>query len=482
VTTVKVTTEKRPKSTLALEIELDQKQLERELDQAARRLSQKYPIHGFRPGKAPRFIIERTYGREALIEEATDNLINKSYREAIEQEQITPVGPPALETITSTDPFSFRVLVPIPPKVTIGDYRAIRAPLAKEEITDEQLDYAMETLRDKHVVLKELDEPRPAQAGDQLKVRLQSSVDGKPLDEQTDEPAEQDLDLVQGRLIDELFEGLIGSAIGDKKEIQAQMAEDHANEQIRGKTVTFNIEITGMQERLLPDWEDLPSLEDFEGSLDELREKTRKDLEESQRNAAERDCIDNYIEQLVAQTEYDIPDVMVHDLAESMLEDQGRQFSRYGITLDQMLQYRGQTRESAIEDLLPDAEKQTRVTLALREIVTAEQLTVDEDEITADMQKLLEDYPEEERENVAQILSSQLRSTIANSVLDRKLREQLLAIATGTVETETPAAEPVAEEAQAATDETPAAEPAVEEAQANTSEQAEAQPDSSKNA
>jgi trigger factor len=435
---VKVTTEKRPKSTLALEIELDRTRLEHGLDQAARRLSQKYPIHGFRPGKAPRFIIERTYGREALIEEASEDLINKSYREAISQQQISPVGPPSLETITSTDPFSFRVLVPVPPNVVVADYRAIRAPLEIDDVSDERLEQAMDVLRDKHVVLQELEVERPAQAGDQLKVRLETLVDGEPLDERNegDEIPEQELDLVEGRLVDELYQGLIGSTVGESKEIQAQMPDDHATEQVRGKVVTFNVEITAIQERLLPDWEDLPSLESFEGTLEELRAKTRKDLEDTARNTAERACLDAYIDQLVEQTEYDIPDVMVEELAEDMLADQGRQFERYGITLDQMLQYRGQTREEAIEALLPDAERQTRITLALREIVEAEQLVIDEEEIAAEMQKLLEDYPEDQRESVAQILGDQLRGTVANAVLDRKLRQRLIDIASGQVEHE----------------------------------------------
>ncbi len=431
---MKITTEKLPKSLLSLQIELDKERLERGLDQAARRLSQKYPIHGFRPGKAPRFMIERTFGREALIEEASEDLINKAFRDALQQEKVDPVGPASLQGVDSSDPFIFTIHVPVQPTVNVGDYRSLRTPFELEPITDEQVERMMDVVRDRHVVLKELDEPRPAQDGDQLKVRLDTIVEGEPLEprEEGAEAPEQTLDLVKGRLVDELYEGLLGANVGDTKEVNATLPEDHGNEQVRGKAVTFKVEILSLQERLLPDWEDVPTLENFEGTLDDLRAKTRADMETSAKTAAERKALDGYIEQLVAQTDYDIPEVMVHDLAHEMLHDQERQFSRYGITLEQMLQYRGQTHEDAIEALVPDAERQTKVTLALREIVRAEGLAISQDEVEQEVGRLLADYEDEQRPSVAEVLqNNQMINSVANSVLDRKLRERLIAIATG---------------------------------------------------
>lgn len=452
---MKITTEKLPGSLMSLQIELDKDRFERGLDQAARRLSQKYPIHGFRPGKAPRVMIERVFGRTALIDEASDDLINKAFRDALEREQITPVGPPKLEGVSSDEPFIFTVTVPVPPTVTLGDYRSIRIPLEVSSVTDEQVDRTMDVTRDRHVVLKELEAPRPAQEGDQLRVRLATIVDGEALEPSTDDsPApEQTLDLVKGRLVDELFDGLAGANVGDQLEITAIMPDDHANEQVRGKTVVFKVEILGMQERLLPEWAELPTLENFAGPLEEMRAKTRADLETSARNSAERQLIDGFIEQLLAQTSFDIPQVMVRELAEDLLESQGQQFARYGITLDQMLQYRGQSRDSAIDELLPEAERQTKITLALQQVVEREELSITDAEIEAEVEKMLLDYAEEQRANVAMMLQNQLRSNVASSALDRKLRERLIAIATSEVSTaEAPAESNPVEQAPAATE------------------------------
>jgi trigger factor len=432
---VKVTTERLPKSILALDIELDRDQVEKGLDRAARKLSQKVNVPGFRKGKAPRFILENYFGRQALVEEATDDLINKAFKAVVEQEKIEPYGPASLDGLPAFDaaPYHFRVLVPVAPTTTLPDYRAIQAPLEEVEVTDEMLDRAMEALRERHVVLREPEEPRPAQQGDQLSVQLESFLDGEALDDR-DESGQvrvSTLVLEPDRLIPGLYEGLLGVEPDQTRELTIQMPEDHANEQVRGKEVDFQIALKSIQERLLPEWDELPTLEEFEGTLDELRTKTRAELEERARDTAERTMLDAYISQLVAQTEYDIPDAMIAREADEMLHQQGHEFERYGISLEQMLQYRGQTHDQAVEELIPRAEERLRTTLALREVVRSEGLAVDTTEVDTEVERMLETYEEEQRGRARDLLSNQLRPTVASSVLDKKLRERLVAIATG---------------------------------------------------
>lgn len=430
---MKVTTERLPKSLLALDIELEPDQVEKGLDRAARRLSQKYTVPGFRKGKAPRFIIENYFGREALLEEASEDLINRAFKDALKREQIEPVGPANLESVNPAEQFRFRVTVPIPPTVTLPDYRAIRLPLEVEPITDEMVAGAMDNIRDKHVVLKELEEPRPAERGDQLTVKLETLVDDAPLEARAEgeEIPETTLVLEPQRLVDDLYAGLIGISVDEERTITAQMPEDHPNEQVKGKAVTFKVQVTGMQERLLPDWDELPTLEEFDGTIDELRTTTRTNMERSARNMAERKIVDAFINQLTEQTTYDIPDVMIREVAHEMLHEQERQFAQYGITLEQMLQYRGQTHDEATEDLLPQAEQQLKVRLALQEVVRTEAFDISNEEIDREIQQIVQEYKEEERENATQVLSTQLRTTVVSAVLDRKLRERVIAIALG---------------------------------------------------
>lgn len=431
---MKVTTEKLPQSLLALDIELDREQVEKGLDRAARRLSQKYNIPGFRKGKAPRFIIENYFGRSALIEEATDDLINKAFREALTQEQIEPVGPPTLGHVNlDAEPYGFRVMVPVAPTIALPDYRAIRAPFEISEITDKMVADAMDARRERHVVLRVPEEPRPAQHADQLTVRIESFIDDEPIDERDPDeeiPATKAV-LEPDHLVPGLYDGLLGIMPGETREVVGHLPEDHPNERVRGQDVTFKVTVDEVQERFLPEWDELPLLEEFEGSLDELREKVRAELVENERRSTEAETIDNFIQQVVAQTEYDLPEALIKQEADAILHEQVKELSRYGITLEQMLEYRGQEHDEAVESLMPQGEERLKISLALQQIAEAEQLTFADDEIDQEIERIVEDYDDEQQMQARMLLNTRLRSEIANTVFNQKLRGRLFAIATG---------------------------------------------------
>jgi trigger factor len=448
---------------LLVDIELDSDRLEKGLERAARRLSQKHTIPGFRKGKAPRFIIENYFGRAALIEEASEDLINRSFREALEQEQIELLGAPTLHSIEPSETFRFKVSVPAPPTVTLGDYRSIRIPLHVEPVTEEVIQRSLENRRDKHTVLKELEEPRPAQTGDQLTVKLETLVDGEPVDKvpEGEEPPDSTLVLEEDRIVSELYEGLLGVSGDEEREITAQMPEDHHNEDVRGKEVTFKVKVVGIQERVLADWDELPTLEEFDGTLEDMREEARQKLEEGAQSEAERQVADSFVEQVIEQTEYDVPDVMIREMGNEMLEQQGQRFAQYGITIDQMLQFRGQTRDDAIDEMLPEAEKRLKTRLALQQIVEREQIDVSNEEMQQEAENTLQSYDEDTRQAIQEAISSQQEvasqfyTMAANAVLDRKLRERILAIATG----EAPELPEPSETVEAEPDREPGAEP-----------------------
>jgi trigger factor len=431
---VKVTTEKLPKSLLALDIELEREQVEKGLDRAARRLSQKVNIPGFRKGKAPRFIIENYFGRAALIEEASEDLINKAFKEALQQTGVDPIGRSNLEEVAfAEEPFRFRVTVPVAPTIALPDYRTLRAPLDISEVTDEMVEQAMASRRERHVVLQEPEEPRPAQSGDQLTVQLESFLDGEPLEERDEdaEIPESTLILEPDRLVPGLYEGLLGIVPDETRELTLHMPAEHTNEQVRDKDVSFKVKLLRLQQRLLPEWDELPSLEEFEGTLDELRAKTRTELEESAREAAEQETADAFIKQLIGQMTYDLPDALITQEADYMLHQQALEFERYGITLDQMLQFRGKNHDEAVEELKPQAEERLKTMLTLQEIFKNESLVVADDEVDAEVDRMVGTYEEEQRDRARTLLSTQLRATVTSSVIDRKLRERLVAIATG---------------------------------------------------
>ena len=429
---VKITAERLPKSLIALDIEPDAATIEKEMNKAAKRVANRVNIPGFRKGKAPRFMIENYYGREIIREEATDDIIQSAFKQALEREQIDPVAQATIEKV-EFEPFRFRVLVPVEPTVTLGDYRAISVPLNEEPITDELVEHSLDSLREKHVVLQAPEGERPAQDGDQLTVTMESYADGELLDEREEGQEPEDTTIVMDakRILPGLYDGLLGVSVGEERDVTTTLPDDHPNEKVAGKEVTFKVKVKEIQQRILPEWDELPALEEFEGDIEALRASTRKRLETNAGEHARRDLLNAYIEQLVGVTEYDIPDALIRSRADEMLHQQVGELARYGISLEQYLKITNKTHDEAVDELLGPAEESLKSSLALRQVVEKEAIEVEPSEVDAEIETLLEEYPEDRRAFVRERLNSDLRPSVAASVLDKKLRDRIVAIATG---------------------------------------------------
>lgn len=497
---MKITTERLPQSRIALDIELDQQQVQKGLDRAARKLSQQYRIPGFRPGKAPRQIIENYFGRERLLEEATEDLIQKTFPEALKHEKIVPVGQPTLETVEQ-EPFRYRVTVPVEPEVELGDYRSFRHPFAPEPVSEETVQRLLDAQREQHVVLKELDEPRPAQPGDMVTVVIESDdeddedddtgvaiddeieraadededeedaaeldrrdADGSAdedndtdnEDDETDDGRQQQIALVEGRVRPEIYAALIGAQPGETRSVTITYDDDEEDEALRGKTETYTLRVKNVQERLLPDWEELPTLTEFEGDLEAMRANARERLERAAEEKARRDLIEAFINHLVEQHPIDLPEAMVRDRAAELFHQQVAEFQRYGITEEQFLSMTGKSHDEAVEQFMAQAEPDVRRSLILREIIRREGLTVSDEDLAAEQERFLADFEPERRDEVRKLLSQpNMRQMIVSAALDRKLRERLVAIATGAVGAQAREEEPITHNATGSGDESP---------------------------
>lgn len=480
---MKVTSERLPKSLVALDIELDSQQVNKGLDQAARKLSQQYAIPGFRPGKAPRFMVENYLGRERILEEASDALMNAALKDAMKSENIAPVGQVKLENFEA-DPFRFRVLVPVEPTVELADYRSFQFPLEAEEVSDEIVQRLLDAQREQHVVLKPLETPRPAQEGDLVSVRMESDLDedededdeddldedeededededdeldedDEDLDEDDededydeDEDLEEDEDydededdelgeatdiiLERDRARPEFFEALLGAEVGESRTVTVSYGDDDANEELRGKAVTYSLTVEKIQERLLPDWEELPTLVEFEGDFEALRANARERLVKASDEKARREVLNAFLERAVQESTFDVPDAMIEERSSELFHQQVAQFQRYGLTEEQLLQAMGKTHEEAIADYAEQAEKDVRTQLVLREIIQREELSLDDSDIAAETERFLEEYEPDRREEVRQMLETErMQQMVASTALDRKLRDRVVALATG---------------------------------------------------
>lgn len=359
-------------------------------------------------------------------------------KDVLKEANVNPVGQLQIENVDTSETLRFRLRVPVAPTVTLPDYRAIRVPLEVEPVTDTMIERGIGILREKHVVLKELEEPRPAAHGDQLTLTMTATLEGEQLFASASADDEALLVLEPGHTIYGLYEGLLGITVGEDREIMVRIPEDHVEVEMRNKDVLFRVHAIAIHERMLPDDEELSTLENLEGDVSVIRQYVQESLDEYVRVTAEQKLVQTYTEKLIAQSEFDIPDVIVMNMLETMLQEQGY----LDIESDEERQRRENRGEALnippelVRQFRPLAEERVKSLLALQEMIQQEALPISQNEIQEEVYRELMQLVDPETQTLPAIqtnanITQALVHQATRRVLDRKLYERIVAIATG---------------------------------------------------
>jgi trigger factor len=423
---LKVTAERLPESRVQLDIEVDPERLEKSLDSAYRKVASRARIPGFRPGKAPRAVVERMVGREGLIREALDRLVPDVYNEALEAQDIDAIGQPELEII-ELDPVRFKATVPVRPTVDLGDYRSVRVDRQPVEVTDEMVAEQILALRRRHAIQAPVD--REVRWGDFIIADVKAESDGETFVE--DEGAE--IALREGR---ELFvEGLAGAFIGmkkgEEKSIDLPLPEDFPVEKLRGKTATFRLVVQEVKEEVLPEEDDelaaLVNAEQFPTLL-ALRARIREEMT-SAAEAEEKARFQNAaIEKMLEGATLEYPALLVEREIDHMVQESvGSDRQAYLATLARV----GRTEEQFRESLREPAEMRVRRSLVVSQLAEDEKVEVTDEEIEAEIARMAEPMGENAERFTRIFASGEGRETVRRNLLTRKTLDRLAAIAAG---------------------------------------------------
>jgi len=427
---VKVTLERLPESRVQLEIEVEPDRLERSLDAAYKRLVPTLRIPGFRPGKAPRRVVERMVGRERLLHEALDALVPAVYTEALESEEIDPVDQPELE-ILETEPVRFTATVPVRPTVTLGDYSTIRIAPEPVEVTDEMFEEQMTLIRRRFATIGPVE--RGAEWNDHLTADLKGIVEETPFVQ--DEDVDFQLIEDQRLLLPGLAEEFLGMESESEKTVELEVPEDFPP-QFAGKTASLTLTVKAVKEEELPDEDDdlaqQVNAEEFE-TIDELRERVRHDLEETLQRQADEAYRLKAIDELVGLSEIEFPQVLLdREIDELIRQDHGSDVRAYQAHLAQV----GKSTEEFRELYREPAQERLFRSLVLGEFTTAEGIEVSEEEVVEQREKMLEPLGEEAANMRTMFESESGAANIRGSLLTEKTLARLQEIASAEPEPE----------------------------------------------
>jgi trigger factor len=428
---MQITRTPAPNSTVRLEIELPPERLDRALQSAVQALARRTRIPGFRPGKAPRPVLERHLGPGIVMDEAVDHLMQDAYREALIKEDILPLANADVEVVQAEEgkPLIFKATVPVRPEVKLGDYKGFNFKPEIETIDDARVDKVVEELRDQNATLAAV-EDRGAQDGDYAVISFVGTRDGQPFDGGTSE--RMPLILGQERLIPGFEANLLGKRVGETTEFDITFPEDYPEESMAGQAAHFSVEIRELREKILPDLDEdfLASLGDF-ASLDALREDIQRRLEGNALDRARHTFADRIIDYAVANATVELPQVLVDQEVEVMHDEFKGSLVRQGITEEAYLKAIEKTTDDLHADFRPNAEKRAKTLLVLSKVADQEGVEIADADVDAEVARGLERYAGDAR--LASYFESDrgrsfIRSTLRRSrVVERIIDEWLAA-------------------------------------------------------
>ncbi len=382
--------EKTEKNLYTLEFSVDKAKFERAVNNAYRKQVKKINIPGFRPGKAPRHVIEKMYGTGFFYEDAFNEVLPEAYEEAITVSGIEAVGRPDIDVKSVDDGVVFIAKVYVKPEVKIEGYSGIEVEKHVHAVSDTEIENEINMLRDRNA--REVNvEDRAAEMGDIATIDYEGFCDGVAFDGGKGE--NHPLELGSGSFIPGFEEQVAGHNIGEEFDVNVTFPTEYHAAELAGKEAVFKCTIHAITKKELPELDD-----EFAKDVSEFDTfaEYRADVEAKiqKRHDAEADAqVENALaEALMAKIEADIPEVMFEMETENFVRDYDNRLRMQGLSLDMYFKYTGQTLDSLREQMRPQAESQVKTRLALEKIVELEGIVAGEEDINAEYERLASAY------------------------------------------------------------------------------------------
>ncbi len=407
-----------------LEIEVNAADFDAAVEKAYQKAKKKISVPGFRPGKATRKMIEKTYGEAVFYDDAVNEIYPVAIAEAVEASGLTLVARPDVEvvSVSKEDGVVFKAICITKPEVEVNDYKGIEVTKTVNAVTDDAVNAEIEKLQQKGVRIISV-EDRAAQMGDEVVIDFEGFLDNVAFPGGKAE--EFSLELGSGQFIPGFEEKVAGHNIGDEFDIDVTFPEEYQAAELAGKPVVFKIKLHEIKAKELPEVNDdfVKDTTEF-NTVDELKADLKKKLEEAEEKKADADVENKLIDTVIENMKGEIPEVMFENRIDEMVHDFEHRLSSQGMSVDIYLQYTGMDLDSFRKTFEEQAQKQVKLRLALEKVVELENIAVSDEEIDAEFAKMAEAYKMEVEKVKAYIAAEDLKNDIAVGKAVEFIKEQ----------------------------------------------------------
>jgi trigger factor len=423
---METTVERTAEHTVKLTIEVPSDQVAKDLDKTYRAIAREVKIPGFRPGKAPRPIIDAQVGADVVLEEFVNSSVPTYFRTAVTDEDLAPIGDPEVdvEQLEPGKPFIFTATVEVRPRLelTDDDYKGIEVERPVTEVSDDEVDAWVERLRRQFAELEPVE--RAAQDGDFVTINVTATKAGAEVERLTRD--DYLYSIGSGEFGDRMDTELAGTKPGDIVSIDDDLPSERFGDELAGRT-SFRVLVKDVKALKLPDADDpfAKTASEFD-TMDELRADLRTKIHEVKEREVQGVIRDRVLQALIDAVQVDLPDSLVEDETTHRLRHAEENAGRYGMSLDQMLEIQGWDRDRLAEDSRDHAVRAIKADLVLESIARAEDLQVTAEEIGAEIGSLAQAYERDPKELAKQLDRTGQIVTLAGDIIRTKALDLLV--------------------------------------------------------
>ena len=386
-----------------LEFKVEGIEWEKLQEEAFNKLNKTAKIDGFRPGKAPRNVFEKKYGKQEIIFEASDMAIKKEYERIMLDGKILPVIEPKIDLVACDDKkLEVKFVFVVEPKVELGEYTNLKVKKDKVKVTKEEVKNRIDALLNEYAEIVEKN--GKVEEGDTAVIDFTGLKDGVAFDGGTAE----NYSLVIGShsFIPGFEEGLIGMEKGNEKDLELTFPEDYMSEELKGQKVVFKVKVNEIKTRVVPEL-DKDFFDDLamEGvtNKEELEHMVTHELEHQKEHELEHAYEEKCLDKAASNMKVEIDSLLIDDECEHMYKDFMQRMAMQGITEELYFQYTKSSKEDIISQMKDEAEKRVKYRYLLKEIIKVEKIKVTDKDAKARVKEMAKTYNVTEEEILKEV-------------------------------------------------------------------------------
>lgn len=418
--------EKIEANVVKLEIKVEAEKFNEALKKSYNKNKMHFNVQGFRKGKVPMGMVKKFYGVEVLYDDAINYVMEDSYPEALDKNDVKPVDYPKVDIVQVGEgkEFIYTAEVTVYPEVVLGDYKGLEVEKKTYEVTEEDIENELKSMQEKNSRL-EVKTEGTVEDKDIAVIDFKGFVDGVAFE--GGEGKDYPLEIGSHSFIDGFEEQLIGVAVGEQKEVKVTFPENYGKEDLNGKEATFEVTVKEIKVKELPALDDefAKDTTEFE-TIAEVKEDIKKRMEEANKSREESELEEAIITAAIDSTTIDLPQVMVDNEVNAMVKDLENRLQYQGLTIDQYMQYTGNDLDKMKDYMKDGAERKVRADLTLEAIAKAENIEVSEEEVKEKATEVAKAYSAEANDKMVELLMNAQRPMLENDIRIKKTIKLLI--------------------------------------------------------